>query len=64
MRKITYNKQMKKSEAIELFGTIGDLAKGVRVTTQAISQWPDILTDRLKFQVVGAAYLLGKFKGE
>ena len=45
---------MDKAHAIELFGSTGELAKAVGVSSQAISQWPAKLPDRLADRVTAA----------
>ena len=45
---------MDKAHAIELFGTVGKVAEAVGVSSQAVSQWPDILPARLADRVVAA----------
>ncbi len=46
---------MLKSKAIELLGgTPAEAARQVGVTTQAISQWPDELPDRIADRVLAA----------
>lgn len=51
---------MKKSQAVTLFGSVGDLAKALGITPQAIYQWPDDLPQRTADEVIGAAVRLGK----
>lgn len=51
---------MTKQEAINLFGTITELSKALGISTQAVSQWPDELTNRIKYRVIGVAYQKGK----
>lgn len=50
---------MKKTEAIQIFGTAAALAKAIGVTRAAISQWPDRLDQAKSDRVAGAAYRLG-----
>ncbi len=45
---------MEKARAIELFGSVGALADAVGVTSSAVTQWPDVLPDRLEDRVVAA----------
>lgn len=51
---------MHKNQAIELFGTTLDLARALKITRQAIYQWPEILPQRVADEVIGAAIRLGK----
>ncbi len=46
---------MKKSDAIELFGGVKQLAEALIISPQAVSQWPDDLGDRHANQVLGAS---------
>ncbi len=46
---------MQKSEAISLLGgTVEEAAKAIRITSSAISQWPDVLPARLQDRVLAA----------
>lgn len=46
---------MQKSEAIRLLGgSITEAAKECRVTPQAVSGWPELLTDAIEDRVVAA----------
>ncbi len=51
---------MRKEEAVNLFGTPSQLAQAVGVTLQAISGWPDVLTDRISDRVIAAGVRAGK----
>ena len=51
---------MTKREAIGMFGTASDLARALRITPQAIYQWPDQLQQEQIDRVIGAAIRLGK----
>lgn len=59
---------MTKSEAIALFGTKKNpgtpkkMAQALKITTQAISQWPEILTHRLEMQVLGGKQMQSRVK--
>ena len=59
---------MTKQEAIALFGTKKKpgtpkmMAQALKITTQAISQWPDVLTHRLEMQVLGGKEMQRKKK--
>lgn len=46
---------MKKSEAIELFGGAGALAKSLGITSQGLHKWPETLTDTQADRVMGLA---------
>ena len=49
---------MKKSEAIDLFdGKVTELAAALGVSWQAVSQWPEELSDRHAREILGAAIL-------
>lgn len=46
---------MKKSRALELLGgTVGKAADAIGITSNAITQWPDELPDRLVDRVIAA----------
>lgn len=51
---------MKKSSAVEAFGTVAALAAALGVTRQAIYQWPDELPESVADRVRGAALRTGK----
>ena len=51
---------MRKSDAIQLFGTAAELARAVGLTRGRISQWPKVLTQKQADLVNGAALRLGK----
>lgn len=53
---------MRKSEALQLFGTQTRLAEALGLGRSAISQWPDLLPQRQADQVLGAALRLGLLK--
>ena len=46
---------MTKSTAINIFGTVANLAKALGISRSAIYQWPDELPQRLSDQIIGAA---------
>jgi hypothetical protein len=50
---------MTKTEAVNLFGSVGALADALGVTRQAIYQWDEDLPDERRDRVVGAAVRLG-----
>jgi hypothetical protein len=50
---------MKKTDAIQIFGTASALSKAIGVTRSAVSQWPDHLDQSQADRVLGAAYRLG-----
>ena len=50
---------MKKKDAIQIFGSASDLSKAIGVTRSAVSQWPDELDQSQADRVIGAAYRLG-----
>ena len=52
---------MTKQEAIRLFGSQTKLANALGVTTQAISQWPAVLTVAQEDRVTGAAVRMEVF---
>ncbi len=51
---------MKKEDAISIFGERKDLAAALEITPQAISQWPERLSQEQADRVRGAAIRLGK----
>jgi hypothetical protein len=51
---------MRKSSAIEAFGSVTEIAKALGVTRQYVYQWPDELEQPLADRVRGAAQRLGK----
>lgn len=53
-------RNMKKTEAIDLFGTPAKLANALGVTRHAIYMWQDDLPQTTVDRVVGAAVRLGK----
>lgn len=50
---------MKKTEAIDLFGSQSAIARALGVSRGYVSQWPAVLPDRLADRVTGAAVRLG-----
>lgn len=50
---------MKKVAVIRLFGSVSRTAAAVGVTPQAVSDWPDILTDAIADRVRGTCVRLG-----
>lgn len=48
---------MRKSDAIELFGGVKQLAEALIISPQAVSQWPDELSARHTKQVLGEAVI-------
>jgi hypothetical protein len=54
---------MTKTEAIDLLGgTASSAAAAVGVTISAVSQWPDLLPERIEQRVIGAAFKAGFLK--
>ena len=53
---------MTKKDAIDIFKTATALAEACGVSKSAVSQWPDVLTDRLANEVVGAAIRTGRIQ--
>ena len=49
-----------KSQAIKVFGTQAAVARALGVSNQAISQWPEQLTQAQQDRLLGAAIRLGK----
>jgi len=50
---------MKKSKAIEMFGTASELSRVLGCTPSAIFQWPDLLPDRIADRVIAACVRSG-----
>ena len=50
---------MTKAEAVALFGSQAAIARALGVTRGYISQWPDVLEERIADRVRGAALRLG-----
>ncbi|CAK0768925.1 transcriptional repressor of cell division inhibition gene dicB [Gammaproteobacteria bacterium] len=46
---------MNKKEAIEIHGSVSALASALKISREAIYQWPDELPHRIRLQVIGAA---------
>lgn len=53
---------MGKKEAIKIFGSVKEIADALGITTQAVYDWPDELTERLKNQIIGCAVMRGIWK--
>ena len=53
---------MTKQEAIALFRSRRKLAEALGITTQAVGQWPDRLTQRIADRVMGAKQRTKKAK--
>lgn len=53
---------MKKSEAIDFFGSGAGLGRAVGLTRSRISQWSQELTQKQSDMVTGAAMRLGKMR--
>lgn len=49
-----------KQQAIGIFGTGAETGRALGITRSAVSQWPDVLDQRMTDLVVGAAIRLGK----
>ncbi len=52
---------MTKSNAVYFFGSNVRLADAMRVSRQAITNWPDELTNDLELKVIGAAVRSGRW---
>ncbi|MBM5575401.1 hypothetical protein GKO28_15380 [Deefgea sp. CFH1-16] len=50
---------MRKSDALQLFGSQTRLAEALGLGRSAVSQWPDQLNQKQSDQVMGAALRLG-----
>ena len=48
-----------KTQAAAIFGSATQLAETLGITKGAVSQWPEILTQRQQDEVMGAAIRLG-----
>ena len=55
---------MKKTTAIEIFGSGAQLARSIGVTRGAVWLWPETLTIRQQDEVIGAAIRLNKITPE
>ena len=42
---------MLKNDVLEYFGGINQTAKALRLSYQAVYQWPEVLTDRIAYRV-------------
>ena len=51
---------MTKNEAVALFKTRRLLAEALGITTQAVGQWPEQLTQRISDRVLGAKQRIKK----
>lgn len=52
---------MKKQQALDLFdGKVARLAEAIGITSQSVSGWPDVLSDKLSDRVIAAAVRSGK----
>jgi len=49
-----------KSQAVKVFGSQAAVARALGVSNQAISQWPEKLTQAQQDRLLGAAIRLGK----
>jgi len=52
---------MTKHDAISLFKSRRELAKTLGISRAAISQWPEVLSQRLTDEVIGAAIRTGRY---
>lgn len=64
LARITLPAPMTKKDAISIFGTSVALADACGVTKSAVSQWPELFTERLTNEVVGAALRSGKIDAD
>jgi antitoxin HigA-1 len=48
------SRNMRKAEAVSIFGSVTNVATAVGVSTQAVSQWPDPLPPRIADRVLAA----------
>ena len=53
---------MKKSEAINIFGSVRELANALGITPQAIYLWDEDLSERRENEIIGTAFKLGLLK--
>lgn len=51
---------MTKQQAISYFGSAAKLARALGISTAAVSQWPDEISQAQADRVIGAALRLGK----
>lgn len=50
---------MSKATAISIFGTQKAMAKAIDITSEAISQWPEVLTPKCQDRVEAAIHRKG-----
>lgn len=53
---------MQKTKAIEMLGGVTAAAKAIGVSYQAVSKWPEVLTDRISDRVHAALARLSQAK--
>jgi len=51
---------MTKQEAIQIFGSVKEMAESLGLTRQAIYQWPDVLETHTVDRIMGAAVRTGR----
>lgn len=51
--------RMKKREAAKVFGNQSKLAKALKISKSAVSQWPEDLPESIADRIIGAALRLG-----
>ncbi len=55
---------MEKEKASLIFGSNASLARALKISKAAVSQWPETLTTRQQDEVIGAAIRLNKLTPE
>lgn len=62
--KACFNRGMTKDQAIQILGgTPSAAAKAIGITSQAVSDWPDVLSQRITDRVEIALIRMNKTKG-
>lgn len=51
---------MQKTSAINFFGGVAETACAIGISSQAVSDWPDVLPPRIADRVIAAAVRVGR----